>query len=71
MNHENRGLALIINMHEFRDGRFETRHGSKEDVKSLKDVLGNHLKFETMCCEDLTRHELTLKLEEGTNKEVF
>ena len=70
MNHENRGHALVINMHEFKGGRFETRHGSKEDVKSLKEVLGNHLKFDVICCENLTRQQMSLKLDECKNKEV-
>lgn len=65
MNHKNRGIALVINVYQFRNNSFATRSGSKEDVKSLEDVLGNYLRFQVITADDLTRLELSEKIDEG------
>ncbi|XP_074655981.1 caspase-1-B-like isoform X1 [Tubulanus polymorphus] len=61
MNHEHRGLALIISNKEFDNG--ETRIGTEFDVESLREVFSD-LGFEVVVHENLTAKEMKSEMRE-------
>ena len=69
MNHQRRGVALLINNIEFTDReRFKTRVGAEFDSESLRRVLGK-LHFEVRLHQDKTQCEMRKLLEKVAHED--
>jgi caspase 7 len=72
MNHEKRGIALVINISEYdptptNEEKQKERVWSKKDVKNLKQTL-EYLEFDLKMEENLTKSELENVLKEQAEK---
>ncbi len=72
MNHEKRGIALVINISEYdptptNEEKPKERVWSKKDVENLKQTL-EYLEFDLKMDENLTQSELENVLKEQTEK---
>jgi hypothetical protein len=63
MEHEKRGIALVINIRKYKDNKQEERKWSERDVENLKKTL-NYLEFQVVLCHDLTKSELEQVMKE-------
>ncbi|XP_050098176.1 uncharacterized protein LOC126579021 [Anopheles aquasalis] len=63
MNHEKRGIAVVINQERFKDEKDPTRHGTNKDRDDVCAVLKN-LQFEVKVLNDRTKLELFKTLDE-------
>ena len=59
MNHERRGVALVINIRSYNPNpyKLQERKWSAKDVENLKKTL-NYLEFQVVLCQDLTKGEI-------------
>lgn len=66
MNHEERGLAIILNHFKFDSKKYKDlkRNGTEKDCERLQKTF-HELDFKVKTYHDLTREEINTKLQKG------
>jgi hypothetical protein len=62
INHEKRGVALVINVQKFEGNKLAERKWSIKDVDNLKRTL-NYLEFQLVLCEDFTKVQIEQEIQ--------
>ena len=70
MNHERRGIALVINIRSFdapNPDELEERLWSMKDVENLEQTL-KYLEFKVILCQNYTKNQIELEIQKQASK---